>query len=179
MGEGAGGVDGDDADAATLLAVLAGERADEGTLAGAGGAGDTDDVRLAGVRKQLAHGVAGFGVVVLDPGEDAGESPAVTVENAFGGVGSHGSNLRTWNLQTCWTNGTKGKRDKRRRPVMGALCPQGGPPHPTSHRCDHSQYRQEYWPCLDSYDRRRHSAARTGDTQKIHSKATCTGVYAW
>ena len=55
VGERAGRVDGDDADAAAVLAVFAGERAGERALAGAGGAGDADDVGLAAVREELAQ----------------------------------------------------------------------------------------------------------------------------
>ena len=71
------------------LAVFAREGADEGALAGARGAGDADDVGFAGVREEVAQGFAGFGVTVLDPGEDAGERAAVAVENALCGLGGH------------------------------------------------------------------------------------------
>ena len=44
---------------------------------------------LAAVGEELAQGVAGLGVGVLDPGEDAGERAAVAVEDALCGLGGH------------------------------------------------------------------------------------------
>ena len=48
------------------LAVLAGERAGQRALAGAGRPGDADDVRVPAVRVERRERVAAFGVAVLD-----------------------------------------------------------------------------------------------------------------
>ena len=65
-GEGAGGVHGHDAHGVAALAVGLGQRVDQRGLAGAGRAGNADDVRLAGAPIERGQRVVRLGAVVLD-----------------------------------------------------------------------------------------------------------------
>ena len=86
-GEGAGGVDGDDADGFAGIAKSAGEAVDEGALAGAGRAGDADAEGAAGVRETGGEQGGGFGCVVFDEGDGAGEGAGVAVAEAVDEAG--------------------------------------------------------------------------------------------
>ncbi|WBL36171.1 hypothetical protein O0235_00690 [Tepidiforma flava] len=83
VGEGAGGIDGDDGDGLAAAAKFGCERAGESALSGAGAAGDADDVGAAGVREEGADVIAAFEGAVFDAGDDAGERAAVAREEAL------------------------------------------------------------------------------------------------
>src|SRR6202158_6291855 len=97
-GEGTGRIHGDDAHGFIALAVVSGETIDESAFARSGSAGDPGKMRLSGVREKAAQDVLGFGRVIFDGGDGAGNGTNVAgadavrpVDNFRGhGVGGYG-----------------------------------------------------------------------------------------
>ena len=86
-GEGAGGIDGEDTDGAVGVAKVLGEAVDEGAFAGAGRAGDADAECASGVWKAGGEEGGGFGSVVFDEGNGAGEGARVALAEAVDEIG--------------------------------------------------------------------------------------------
>src|SRR5690606_26972154 len=103
--EGRRGVDGDDPDSATALPLLAGQCTDEGGLAGAGGTGDADGMRVAGARVERCLDLAAGRRVRLDERDRAGQCPPVTTDDALdqlrgreGGLLCHHARTGAWDF---------------------------------------------------------------------------------
>lgn len=76
-GEGAGGIDGDDADGSGRRAVVGGEPVDERAFAGSGSAGDADAQAAAGMREAGGEHGGRFGRAVFDERNGAGERAGI------------------------------------------------------------------------------------------------------
>ena len=81
-GEGARWVDGDKANGLVGMAEVLSEAVDEGALAGAGRAGDADAEGVAGMRETGGKQGGGFGRVIFDEGDGAGEGAGVALAEA-------------------------------------------------------------------------------------------------
>src|SRR5579864_8705635 len=79
----AGGIDGDDADGALLLAVLAGELVDQRALAGAGSAGHPDHARLPAEGEHGFEDSNGFRPPVFNGADGPGQSAHIAGANAL------------------------------------------------------------------------------------------------
>src|SRR5215469_8086107 len=80
------GVDGHDADALFLLAIVRGEAIDQRAFARAGRAGNASEIGLTGMREELSQQILRFGGMIFNRGDGPGDGAHIAIEDLGGPI---------------------------------------------------------------------------------------------